>query len=201
MTRRATIALLAPLFALAACGVGDNQGESSPTPTPAVASSTPTPSQTPAAPKLTVVKIGEPAVTPSATITVLSVEPVESISTEFDFEPPITPPEGGTSWLLKMNWTNLTNDAVQKVCWGPDMVKLHVYDTQDREMLLDDRSGMVPGNDCTNGLMTGQSGDWYAVFQGLGGAEIGYATIDDYADTSGIPVAVQLNDSVTLSAS
>ncbi|BDZ42457.1 hypothetical protein GCM10025865_17560 [Paraoerskovia sediminicola] len=95
-----------------------------------------------------------------------------------------------------MWWKNTSNDAVSKVCWGPDTLGLKVYDTQDREMLLDDNSGFIPGNECSDGLMTGQSGDWYQAYQGLKGAEASYAILQDY--TGGDPVAVVFDDDTFL---
>ena len=182
---------------LAGCATNADTGDQ-PEPTTATTTetsepaSTPTPSPTPSGPETK--SIGEPVQFPSASITVNAAERRDVI--EGEYGETLSPNEGGTLWLLSMNWTNLSNEAVEKVCWGPYTTTLRVYDTQDREMLLDDNSGFIPGNDCTNGLMTGQSGEWFQAFQGLGDAEIGYATIQEgYSED---PVAVILNDSVTL---
>ncbi|MBD5787142.1 hypothetical protein IF650_13220 [Cellulosimicrobium terreum] len=163
-----------------------------PSPTPTPAKSTPKPTPTPTGPET--VPVGEPVEFPSASITINSAERKDII--EGEFGETIEPSDGGSLWLLSMDWTNLSNEAVEKVCWGPYTTTLRVFDTEDREMLLDDNSGFIPGNDCSNGLMTGQSGEWFQAFQGLADAEIGYATIQE--GLSDDPIAVVLNDDVSL---
>lgn len=140
----------------------------------------------------TVVKIGEEVQLPSATITITDVAQVESLGAGR-----IQPDEGETLWLVSMEWTNTSNEAVSKVCHGPYAVEMEVYDTQDREMLDSKDSGFIEGNDCSNGLLTGQSGEWYEAFLGVEGAEIGYAGFFEGYDTP--PTAVILNDDAELS--
>ena len=121
-----------------------------------------------------------------AEIVVNAAERRDQVESELpDYTPHLQPRNGGTLWLLSMNWTNLTNEAVSKVCWGPNSAGLQVFDTKDREMLMRDDSGSIVGNDCTNGLMTGQSGDWYQAFDGLPDSVIGYAVF-----TEPVPVTI-----------
>lgn len=197
--RKVAACMVAGIVVLTFSGCGDSgatPGETSDV-TPASAqsprpTSTPTPTPTSAAgPR--VYAQGESVDLPSAAITIFSGERAESI--ERNYDDPLTPASGGTLWLLKMNWTNLSNEAVSKVCWGPYTVDVSLFDTQGREMLLDNGSGGIVGNECSTGLMTGQSGDWYAAYQGLADAEIGYAVLSDHRSE---PVAVAFADGLTL---
>lgn len=199
-TRTHLALVLAVGAALTACSSGGDADPAEPAETSTTTATapepapkpTPTPTPTPAGP--VTVAVGEPVEFPSASITINGAERQDIIEGEHGES--LTPNDGGSLWLLSMNWTNLSNEAVEKVCWGPYTTALRVFDTQDREMLLDDRSGFIPGNECSNGLMTGQSGDWFQAYQGLADAEIGYATIQEgYSDD---PIAVVLNPDVSL---
>lgn len=140
---------------------------------------------------LTVVDIGDEVDLPSAKITVTDVEQVDSLA-----EGRIQPGDDETLWLVSMQWTNTSNEAVSKVCHGPDVVDLEVYDTEDREMLDSNDSGFIDGNDCSNGLLTGQSGTWYEAFIGGEKSEIGYAAFFEGYGTP--PTAVILNEDIEL---
>lgn len=201
MKKQGAAALLAGLVALGLIGCGGaGPAETSasdagaPSPTAIARTSAPTPRPTPTPDGPAMFKLGEAVTLPSASITVLSAEKADSIERAYDG--PLTPTSDGTLWLLKMNWTNLSTQAVSKVCWGPYEVDMSVYDTQGREMLLDDGSGGISGNECSNGLMTGQSGDWYAAYQGLADSQIGYAVLADY--NAAEPVAIAFVDGLTL---
>ena len=142
--------------------------------------------------------IGEPFELPGvAEFVINSAERVDEIpSSSPRYTPNLTPQEGGTLFLLTMNWTNLSNEVVGKVCWGPYSSNLKVFDTQGRELMLSDDSGFIPGNECSSGLMNGQSGDWYQAFYGLSDSELGYAVFTSYVDGEQYPVI--LNPSVSL---
>lgn len=195
------------VVALAALGVVIGlAGCSSDTETPAVEEATvstepsaeptvdPTPTSEPEPEPSRVHKIGDTVEFESATIVVDAVEQQDTIQGEFGTN--LDPKGDGSLWLLSMNWTNLSKEAVSKVCWGPYTVELRVFDTENREMLLDDDSGFIPGNECSDGLMTGQSGDWFQAFQGLNGAELGYITLQEgYGDE---PAVVLVDESLVL---
>lgn len=191
MTHRSAL-LATPVLALAlslsACG-GDTgaASEASSSPTPVATTATPTPSPTPTpTPTIDAAKLGEPVSLPDADITVQNVEQVDQIQGDYDTN--IDPQDGGTLFKITMEWTNQSKAAVSKKCWGPDTVTMGVYDTEDREMLLDNNSGFIPGNDCTNGLMTGQTGPWLAAYQGLAGAEVGYILFQQGTTTEAVIV-------------
>ena len=103
----------------------------------------------------------------------------------------LLPQPGGTLFLLSMTWTNLANEVVGKVCWGPYSADLKVYDTAGRELMLSDQSGHIDGNECSNGLMNGQSGDWYQAFYGLPDSELDYAVFRSYNDQSEVKVSLR----------
>ncbi len=86
----------------------------------------------------TVIDIGEEVDLPSAEITIMDVEQVDSLA-----EGRIQPDKGESLWLVSMEWTNTSNEAVAKVCHGPYAVDLEVYDTEDREMLDSSDSGFI----------------------------------------------------------
>lgn len=119
---------------------------------------------------ITFLELGETADMPTAAITVNSVEQVPEIVSEYGDV--IRPGEGESLWLISMEWTNLDSQAVSKVCWGPYTVSMEVLDSEQRSLLQSDESGSIPGNDCSNGLLTGQSGEWYQAYIGLEGASV-----------------------------
>lgn len=139
------------------------------------------------------VELGEAMKFPSAVITLNAVEQVDSITSDTGTAT-LRPDDGESLWLLSMEWTNTSSEAVSKVCHGPYAVQMEVYDTQDRQMLRDDESGFIPGNECSEGLLTGQSGEWFSAYLGLDDADIGYVAFYE-GDT---PEVVILDDSVEL---
>ncbi|MDN6428430.1 MAG: hypothetical protein L0J79_01155 [Propionibacterium sp.] len=171
---------------LSACG-GDTGAtpEASSSPTPAATTATPTPTPTPT-PTIEAAKLGEPVNLPDADITVQAVEQVEQIQGNYDTN--IDPQDGGTLFKITMEWTNKSNDAVDKKCFGPYSVTMSVYDTDDHEMLSDSNSGFIPGNDCDTGLMTGQTGPWLVAYHGLANAEVGYIIFQQGTDMEAVVV-------------
>lgn len=136
---------------------------------------TPEPEPTPET--IETIGLGEEISTTAATITIDSVETVDSLPSQFV---EILPEDGQSLHLLTMNWTNTGTEAVQKVCFGPDTVDIRVYDQDDREMLFDTDSGHIEGNECSSGLMSGQTGLWLSAYQGLADSTPTYAVITDY---------------------
>lgn len=176
-------------MSLSACG-GDTGAASEATsssPTPAATTTTPTPTATPdATPTIDAAKLGEPVNLPDADITVQAVEQVDQIQGDYDTN--IDPQDGGTLFKITMEWTNKSNDAVDKKCFGPYSVIMSVYDTDDHEMLSDSNSGFIPGNDCNTGLMTGQTGPWLVAYHGLANAEVGYIIFQQGTDMEAVVV-------------
>lgn len=154
----------------------------------------PTPTPTPEPETVPTHAIGDPITFTTAKITVTAAEATEEIARDYDG--PIVPAEGESLHLITMEWTNLDNQAVEKKCWGPYTIDMRVYDTQDREMLLNNDSGGIVGNDCSNGLLTGQTGPWLAAYQGLEGATIGYITFEEGWGSN--PEVVLVDETLTL---
>lgn len=142
------------------------------------------------------VPLGEAMEFPSASVTINSAERRDSITSDTG-SITITPGDRESLWVLSMEWTNLSEEAVSKVCHGPYTVEVEVYDTQDRQLLRNDESGHIPGNECSDGLLTGQSGKWFLAYTGLEDAEIGYIAVAEGYDER--PQVVILDDSVSLS--
>lgn len=142
------------------------------------------------------VLLGEVMEFPSASVTINSAERRDSITSDTG-NITIAPGDGESLWVLSMEWTNLSDEAVSKVCHGPYTVEVEVYDTEDRQMLRSDESGHIPGNECSDGLLTGQSGEWFVAYTGLEDAEIGYVAVAEGYDER--PQVVILDESVSLS--
>ena len=104
--------------------------------------------------------------------------------------------DDGTLFLLEIEYTNKSNEAIRKECWGPSWVEITVYDTEDREMLESNDSGHIPGNNCSTGVLSGQSGHRYVAFEGSKDAVIGYAVFEDYTTLESEPII--LHPDVTL---
>lgn len=154
-----------------------------------------TPGPTPDPEVLPTTAIGEAVTFDDATIIVQVAETVTEIPTE-SYTDNLYPTEGESLHLITMEWTNLSNEAVSKKCFGPYTVDMRVYDNQNREMLLSNDSGHIVGNDCSNGLLTGQSGPWIVAYQGLEGAELGYITFQrGYTD---MPKIVLVDENLTM---
>lgn len=125
--------------------------------------------------------VGELVQMPSADFTVRVIEQRESIPSEFpDSTPDFTAGEGKRLWFFDIEWTNNTDEAVEKECHGPYMFDLQVYDVNGVEMLMVDQPGMIEGQECTTGLMKGETGTWMSAFTGPD-SDFGWAVFTDYA--------------------
>lgn len=205
MIHRGTAVLFSSLvLALAGCGGAEQAAEPSdssdttPAPTASARQATRT---TPAAPKPTPTptsetvdthQIGELIESPTANITVNAIEQRESIMGP---EGPVSPGAGERLWYVDITWTNNLPEAVSKECHGPNAMDLQAFDIQGREMLMTDQPGFIEGQECSTGLMQGQTGTWLTAFHGLD-ADFGWLAFDDY---NGDPIFVVRDPSVTLS--
>jgi hypothetical protein len=176
-----------------------NPPSASATPTPAVATPSKSASPTPTpSPTLTPVKapgMGEVLEMENTDFTVVSAKESGPIKGEYGADGPRAG-EDGTLFLLEIEYTNKAKEAISKECWGPHWVEITVFDTQDREMLESNDSGHIPGNNCSTGILSGQSGHRYVAFEGPKDAEIGYAVFDDYTSQESMPII--LNPDLTL---
>ena len=82
-----------------------------------------------------------------------------------------------------------------KECHGPYSMRLSAFDLQGREMLMADQPGMIEGQECSTGLMQGQTGTWLSAFHSLD-EEFGWLVFEDY---NGEPAAVVLDPDLELS--
>lgn len=144
----------------------------------------PKPEPEPEPEALEVHQIGEKIESPTADLVVEVVEQRDSIPTSFDG--PIEPNSGERLWYIDITWTNNLEQAVGKECHGPYEMRLHAFDLEGREMLMTDQPGMIEGQECTIGLMQGQTGRWQSAFHGLD-EDFGWLVFDDY---NGEPVLV-----------
>lgn len=158
------------------------------------AAPTPTPSPTPTT--VEAPGIGEVLEMENTDFTVVSAETSGPIQGQYGGEGPRAG-EDGTLFLLEIKYTNKSDKAISKECWGPHWVEITVFDTQDREMLESNDSGQIPGNNCSSGVVSGQSGHRYVAYEGPKDAEIGYAVFDDYTSYESMPII--LNPDITLS--
>ena len=125
--------------------------------------------------------VGEEIVLPSATFTVVTIEQRDMINSAFpDYEPSFVPPEGQRLWYFDIMWTITTSETVDKECHGPYQFNLAAYDINGNEMKMVDQPGFIEGQNCSTGLMNGETGRWQSAFYSLD-AEFGYAVFTDYA--------------------
>lgn len=207
MNRRGTALLLSSLvIALAGCsgggqsseasGGGDSTAARTPEPTSSTNLTTrttaPKPSPTPTRETVETHQIGDLIESPTANITVNAIEQRDSISGP---DGPVRPDEGERLWYVDITWTNNLPEAVSKECHGPYSMDLQAFDIQGREMLMTDQPGFIEGQECSTGLMQGQTGTWLTAFHGLD-ADFGWLAFDDY---NGEPIFVVRDPSVTLS--
>ncbi|UFU01865.1 hypothetical protein LQF12_10085 [Ruania suaedae] len=64
---------------------------------------------------------------------------------------------------------------------------LTAFDVEGREMLMVDQPGYIDGQECSTGLMQGQTGTWLSAFRGLD-AELGWLIFDDYNGEAAVVV-------------
>jgi len=141
---------------------------------------------------------GEEIVLPSATFTVNTIEQRDMISSSHpDFEPDFVPAEGQRLWYFDITWTNTTSETVDKECRGPYMFDLTAYDVNGNEMEMVDQPGFIEGQNCSTGLVNGETGRWQSAFYSLD-ADFGYAVFVDY---TGGEAYVVTDPAITLTAS
>ncbi|MDU0865399.1 hypothetical protein [Actinomyces urogenitalis] len=188
-TAASLLALSLSSFALTACGHTDSKSEAQSTPsTAATQETTPTPTPTPEPETLDTHTIGESITLPSATFTVKTIEQRDMIpSSSPDWEPNFTPEAGQRLWYFDIEWTNTTDEVVSKECHGPDMFDLTAYDINGAEMEMVDQPGFIEGQNCSTGLMKGETGRWQTAFRSLD-ADFGWAIFRDYAGEEAIVV-------------
>lgn len=121
--------------------------------------------------------VGDLIERPTADVVVEVLEEREVIET--DFEEDYTPGDGERLWYVDITWTNNLPEAVSKECHGPYAMALHAFDLQGREMLMVDQPGYISGQNCSTGLMQGQTGRWQSAFHGLD-EDFGWLLFDDY---------------------
>lgn len=121
--------------------------------------------------------VGDVIKSPSTDITVKKIESRKSI--QVDYGPILTEKPGKILWLLEIKWKNNLNEAADSACFGPHDVYLRVYDINGVEMLEDDDSVHISGNDCSTGLMKGETGTWRTAFHGKK-EDFGWVVFDDF---------------------
>ncbi len=132
--------------------------------------------------------VGELIELPSANFTVRVIEERDEIPTTWaEMTPDFIAQEGKRLWFFDIEWTNNTNEAVAKECHGPDMFSLSVYSIDGVEMLMVDQPGMIEGQECSTGLMKGETGTWMTAFTGPD-ADFGWAVFTDYAGGEAVVV-------------
>ncbi len=125
--------------------------------------------------------VGQLISLPSADITVRTIEERDEIPSSYpEMTEDFVAQDGNRLWFFDIEWTNNTNEAVTKECHGPDMMNLRVYDINGVEMLMVDQPGMIEGQECTTGLMKGETGTWMTAFTGPD-SDFGWAVFEDYA--------------------
>lgn len=139
--------------------------------------------------------IGETIELPSATLIVNVLEQRDIVnSSSPDFTPNFVPAAGERIWYFDITWTNNSSEAVTKECHGPYSMDLRAYDIDGNEMLMFDQPGFIVGQNCSTGLLSGQTGTWLSGFRSLD-ADFGWATFSDY---SGGEALVVLDPSLEL---
>lgn len=142
-------------------------------------------------------QVGDLIERPTADLVVNVLEERDFIpaSSTFHYESgKIEPKEGERLWYVDITWTNNLPEAVSKECHGPYAMQLRAYDLEGREMLMADQPGMIEGQECSTGLLQGQTGTWLSAFHGLN-ADFGWLVFEDY---NGEPAAVVLDPDLEL---
>ena len=129
--------------------------------------------------EIPVVSVGEPVRVADAEITIRTVTQETLFPTQYG-----TVEAGeGTLFLLTSTWKNHSNSASIRMCDGPEMIFVTMYDRQNREIPISYDSSSLVGNDCEARVLTGQEGTWLAAYQGLPDSQPGYVVISDlYGD-------------------
>lgn len=175
-----SVAALAAVLALSACGAQEPSGtsedttqasetrtataeptaESTPTPTP-----TPTPTRVPGT-----YMLGETAEEfAGGVLTLKSIEVVQEVATTDGV--PITAAEGEQLVVFHTHFVNNSNGTVDLSCAGVLTWYVQVFDTEQRELAPVFETYRIPGNpECNYQLLSGQESDWNFVFRGIAGA-------------------------------
>lgn len=143
-------------------------------------------------------QVGELIERPTANLIVNVLEERDAIPASSSFHytsGQIERGEGERLWYVDITWTNNLPEAVGKECHGPYAMQLRAFDLQGREMLMAEQPGMIEGQECSTGLMQGQTGRWQSAFHGLD-QEFGWLVFEDY---NGEPAAVVLDPDLELS--
>lgn len=120
-----------------------------------------------AEPEPDVFALGQTFTTGNVTLTVHSVEAVDSIATTQGS--PITPDPGGQLFLVKMTYSNSKTQA-DLSCGNTDLY-LQMFDSQEREMAPVFELYRIPGNPgCNDHLLQDTAHEWNYVFQSIAGA-------------------------------
>lgn len=130
-------------------------------------------------------QVGEPITRPTADLIVETLEERDTIAASYNED--FTAGEGERLWYVDIAWTNNLAEAVAKECHGPYAMDLRAYDLQGREMLKVDQPGYIEGQNCSTGLMQGQTGRWQTAFRGLDEG-FGWLVFDDYNGEEAIVV-------------
>lgn len=143
-------------------------------------------------------QVGELIERPTADLIVNVLEERDAIPASSSFHytsGQIEPGEEERLWYVDITWTNNLPEAVGKECHGPYAMQLRAFDLQGREMLMAEQPGMIEGQECSTGLLQGQTGRWQSAFHGLD-EEFGWLVFEDY---NGEPAVVVLDPDLELS--
>lgn len=184
----AAVAVAAAALILGGCGsepAGDDPAAAAttgsvgtPSSEPTTERPTPTPSPTPTREEVSTFQVGEEIARPTANLVVNVLEERDVIKTG-SYSDDYTPNDGERLWYVDITWTNNLPEAVGKECHGPYAMDLQAFDVQGRQMLMVDQPGYIEGQECSTGLMQGQTGTWLSAFRGLED-DLGWLVFDDY---------------------
>lgn len=188
----APVVIIALLLA-ASCSAGSSEtGANAPEDTsPPETTSAAAPERTSSPPKETTTptrevidswNVGDLISMPSADITVKTLERRDSIDKSSNFDDDryqYEPRDGERLWYVDMEWTNNSAEAVSKECHGPNSVRVYAFDIDGNEMMMVDQPGYIADQECSTGLMTGQTGRWQTAFRSLD-ADFGWLVFDDF---------------------
>ena len=119
-----------------------------------------------AEPASTVYEVGDTFTTGNVTLTIHSVEVVDSIATTSGS--PLTPDAGGQLVLIMMTYNNSKTQA-DLSCGNTDLY-LQMFDTEEREMAPVFETARIPGNPgCNDHQLQGVSHEWNIAFQSVAG--------------------------------
>jgi len=178
----AVVAIAAAALILGGCGsetAGGDPMATAATEAPATPTSEPTTERpAPTREEVPTFQIGEEISRPTANLVVNVLEERDVIQTG-SYSDDYTPNDGERLWYVDITWTNNLPEAVEKECHGPYSMNLQAFDVQGREMLMVDQPGYIEGQECSTGLMQGQTGTWLSAFRGLDD-DLGWLVFDDY---------------------